>query len=236
MADQGRWFKLWCDALDDHDLDSLDIADFGRWCKLGAQTKRHGTKGSLTIVPPARTLCAQFQVSHFDALIDAIKRLPNITFEEGKNDNDKFIVIIKNWSKYQKDSTRYERVKKWRSKQNDNALRGEEKRREEKRRDIPPISPKVGDSSFEEFWKIYPRKIGKKAAFKAWKKANINGQLPQVLSAVEKQKTTEQWKKENGQYIPHPATWLNQGRWEDEGTKIKTWKESFLEKGGKHAS
>ena len=37
-----------------------------------------------------------------------------------------------------------------------------------------------------------------------------------MLKAIEKQKGSEQWTKDNGQYIPHPSTWLNQSRWEDE--------------------
>jgi hypothetical protein len=44
-----------------------------------------------------------------------------------------------------------------------------------------------------------------------------------MLSAVEAQKQTDQWTKDGGQYIPHPSTWLNQGRWEDE-TEIEVEK------------
>ena len=40
--------------------------------------------------------------------------------------------------------------------------------------------------------------------------------LDVVLLAVEKQKKSKQWQADQGQYIPHPATWLNQGRWDDE--------------------
>jgi hypothetical protein len=37
-----------------------------------------------------------------------------------------------------------------------------------------------------------------------------------VLAAINAQKETELWKREGGKFIPHPATWLNQGRWDDE--------------------
>jgi len=37
-----------------------------------------------------------------------------------------------------------------------------------------------------------------------------------ILASVEAQKTSRQWTKVNGAFIPHPATWLNQSRWEDE--------------------
>ena len=76
----------------------------------------------------------------------------------------------------------------------------------------PPISPK----GFDDFWKAYPKKVGKGAALKAWDKANLNGKVQIVLDAVARQKTWHQWQKERGQYIPNPATWINQGRWEDQ--------------------
>lgn len=82
--------------------------------------------------------------------------------------------------------------------------------RTEPNRTISPISP------FEMFWEIYPKKVGKGAALKAWDKAKLNGKVEIVLQAVEKQKTWPQWQKDGGQYIPNPATWINQGRWEDQ--------------------
>jgi len=69
---------------------------------------------------------------------------------------------------------------------------------------------------FEAFWSAYPRKIGKRAAMTAWARLKVNGSFDKVLAAVEQQKRSEQWQKDGGQFIPHPATWLNQGRWDDE--------------------
>lgn len=66
---------------------------------------------------------------------------------------------------------------------------------------------------FEIFWNEYPRKVGKKDAFNAFKKAKQPVQV--LVDAVRKQMESEQWAKENGRYIPNPATWLNQGRWDD---------------------
>lgn len=81
----------------------------------------------------------------------------------------------------------------------------------------PPKPPKGGEpSGFAEFWSAYPKKIGKGAAEKAFAKAKVNGHLPEVLRALEAQKQTDQWQKDGGQYIPNPATWINQKRWEDE--------------------
>lgn len=70
---------------------------------------------------------------------------------------------------------------------------------------------------FSHFWQAYPRKVAKAAAEKAWKKLKPDHALMAlILKALEAQKRTEAWTKDNGAFIPHPATWLNQRRWEDE--------------------
>ena len=74
---------------------------------------------------------------------------------------------------------------------------------------------------FDAFWTAYPRKTGKGEARKAWAKIRPNAELiQQILDAVKWQSQSDQWKKEKGQYIPYPATWLNQQRWEDEGIVV----------------
>jgi hypothetical protein len=70
---------------------------------------------------------------------------------------------------------------------------------------------------FERFWSAYPRHVAKQEAMKRFEKLNPSDDLLEtMLKAIEKQKGSEQWTKDNGQYIPHPSTWLNQSRWEDE--------------------
>lgn len=67
---------------------------------------------------------------------------------------------------------------------------------------------------FEQFWAAYPRKVGKKAAEKAFNGVDIP--VETLVSAIKRQECSDQWTRDNGKYIPNPATWLNQGRWEDE--------------------
>ena len=70
---------------------------------------------------------------------------------------------------------------------------------------------------FLTFWEAYPRKDGKRKAFASWLTINPNPeQLNTILAAVEAHKQTDQWSNNNGRYIPYAATWLNEGRWEDE--------------------
>ena len=70
---------------------------------------------------------------------------------------------------------------------------------------------------FSIFWASYPKKVGKGAAEKSWKKIKpTKDLLEKMLNAIETAKQSIQWNKDNGQYIPNPAKWLNQKRWEDE--------------------
>lgn len=83
--------------------------------------------------------------------------------------------------------------------------------------DNSPISPNMVNERFTRFWKAYPKKVGKGAAEKAWKKIHPTAELFDVImESVEAAINTEQWTRENGRFIPNPATWLNQRRWEDE--------------------
>ncbi|MBI6743307.1 helix-turn-helix domain-containing protein [Pseudomonas syringae] len=70
---------------------------------------------------------------------------------------------------------------------------------------------------FDQFWKMYPRKVGKDKASKAWQKLQMTEALYDlIVSALTKHVATPGWTKDNGQFIPHAATWLNGKRWEDE--------------------
>lgn len=75
-------------------------------------------------------------------------------------------------------------------------------------------APPQRTRDFEQFWAAYPRKVGKQAALKAFKGVTIP--VETLVSAIKRQECSDQWTRDNGKYIPNPATWLNQGRWEDE--------------------
>jgi len=75
-------------------------------------------------------------------------------------------------------------------------------------------------SAFDQFWACYPKKVGKEAARKVWGKIKNRPPVIYITEAIQRAKETEQWKKDNGQFIPNPATWLNQGRWDDEPVEV----------------
>ena len=73
---------------------------------------------------------------------------------------------------------------------------------------------------FESFWSIYPRKIAKHKAYSAWKNHTKNVKVAAIIDSLKSQIQSEAWQKENGMYIPHPTSWINGRRWEDEVGKV----------------
>jgi uncharacterized protein YdaU (DUF1376 family) len=73
------------------------------------------------------------------------------------------------------------------------------------------------DARFLEFWSQYPRKKSKGQAWKAWQRLRPNADLgQQIADGLNRAKSSKDWKRDNGKFIPHPATWLNARGWEDE--------------------
>lgn len=70
---------------------------------------------------------------------------------------------------------------------------------------------------FADFWRFYPRKVGKDSAWRAWQKIKPDIELLKTMLAVLAwQKQQDDWLRDGGRFVPHPSTWLNQGRWQDE--------------------
>lgn len=96
-------------------------------------------------------------------------------------------------------------------------------------RTTPPLPPASGgngegaepdaqEKRFDQFWAVYPKKQGKGDALKVWKRLKPDKALfEQILTSVKAHASRNpQWKRDGGQYIPNPATWLRQTRWLDE--------------------
>jgi hypothetical protein len=75
------------------------------------------------------------------------------------------------------------------------------------------------DEHFAQFWSRYPKKVGKAAALKAWKRVHPDADLfARIMGKIEQFRLCEQWQRESGRFVPNPATWIGQGRWDDELT------------------
>lgn len=71
--------------------------------------------------------------------------------------------------------------------------------------------------AFNEFWSAYPKKVNKKGCYKSFCKIkNLREEMPVIMEALERFKKSKGWQKDNGQFIPHPTTFINQERWKDE--------------------
>jgi hypothetical protein len=82
----------------------------------------------------------------------------------------------------------------------------------------PPTNDTVSErrERFKKFWETYPKKAKKPSAEKAFEKLKVSDELlATMLEAIKRSKNSNQWQKEDGRFIPHPATWLNQCQWED---------------------
>jgi hypothetical protein len=85
-----------------------------------------------------------------------------------------------------------------------------------------PFKSKRQEQLFDEFWERYPKKRSKGQAERAWVKIKPDEQLfKAILDGLERAKTSVEWQKDGGQYIPHPSSWLNAKGWEDEYTTSK---------------
>jgi hypothetical protein len=86
---------------------------------------------------------------------------------------------------------------------------GEGKEEDRSLRSLDHSLPRRCD--FDSFWAAYPRKVGKDSARKAWTSAVKRAVPADILAGLARQR----W-PDNPQFIPHPATWLNGGRWQDD--------------------
>jgi uncharacterized protein YdaU (DUF1376 family) len=81
----------------------------------------------------------------------------------------------------------------------------------------PPKKAVVEKGDFDLFYETYPRKIGKEAARKSYARAILK------IAPAELQKAAETYRRlrtgQDDKFTPHPATWLNQGRWDDDDLK-----------------
>lgn len=130
----------------------------------------------------------------------ALKLLSALSIVTIKTTNRYSVITLEKWQQYQTDG------KEMTSRATSKVTTVKEGRIEEN----TPVD-------FEAFWKAYPKKTGKGAALKAWSKNKPP--LAACLEALAWQVRTEQWTKDQGQFIPHPTTWLNQSRWQDEPDK-----------------
>jgi len=223
-----RWIKLWvADSLRGTMRFDFTPAERGVWYDLlilAGDCRQEG------LISPGEN--AQYPLKWIAGTLNISTSLLKKTLEKCKTFNrievNSHGIRILNWSKYQSE---YERQKPFReAKYTENSynkvtakvttkvmqklpVEGEEEIEiEEEER----INKK---DNFETFWKAYPKKKSKGQAEKVFFKISPDEKLlSTILTTIDKAKESVDWQKDNGQFIPYPATWLNARGWEDEIT------------------
>lgn len=93
----------------------------------------------------------------------------------------------------------------------DTKAEAEEQKRAPKR--TPPALP-AGFVAFWNAWPTHPRKVGRKQCAAKWTTLDCESITDQIVAAVIAAIESKAWRKDGGEFIPMPATWLNQARWE----------------------
>jgi hypothetical protein len=91
----------------------------------------------------------------------------------------------------------------------------------------PTVTPglPVGGYSpdYESFWEVFPRKVGKKAAHRAWLVAVLDVEPEAIIAGALRYSTDP---NREPAFTVHPATWLNQGRWDDDPLPVRASRRS----------
>lgn len=189
------YLKLFVDCLEKYQ--KLSDSEFGRLVRAALQYKATGAEPT--------------DLGREELLWDGIKL-------DIDRDTEKYASVVAARTEAGKKGGRPKKQKKQmlfeESKKSQDKDKDKEEDKEEDKDNLPPKSPQ--GERFDRFWEAYPRKTGKGNARKLFAKLKPSEELlEKMLKAIEAAKQSPQWQRDGGQYIPYPATWLNQERWED---------------------
>jgi len=214
------FIKIWRKALDAGWLKNHKLWVFWTYCLMKATHKEydaivgcqsiHLMPGDFIFGLNVASKETHLSIRSIRTLLNFLQTTQNLTI---KTTNKFSIISITNWDTYQIQETQND-------KQNDKPLTNN-RQTTDNIQEYKNIR-KEYTSEFLSFYQAYPKHVAKDAAWKAWQK--LNGACPPIadlISKIEEMKQTDDWKKENGKFIPHPATWLNGKRWLDEGVKLE---------------
>ncbi len=234
------WFRFYHEALDDPKVQMLDPRLFKAWVNLLCIAHRNGGR-----IPTITATSFLLRMSETDCN-DVILALKNI----GLLDDSDGTIEPHNWKgrQYQSDSSAA-RTRKYRHMQRhsdrhsdvtptvtvtpsetdteseteaETDTETESETDTESEADKTPSRARRARSSysteFEEFWQAYPRRIGKAAAFKAFGRAAAKTPVAEIMAGLGR--FVDATMDTDMKFIPHPQTWLNQERWNDDCNAI----------------
>ena len=215
-----RWFRLYDEVLNDPKVQRLAGDTFKFWINVLCIASKHGG-----VLPSIEDMAFELRVS-----ISVCTSEISVLKQAGLIDGDKRL-RPHGWDKRQyKSDTSTERVKRFRERSSNVAVTVDEtgpdtdtetdtdtEKKERKNKQKERKSRSASSAEFDLFWNSYPKKVGRGAAEKAWQKAIAVSSVEEIVRVVQ----VYPW-GEDKQFIPHPATWLNQKRWQDDFTTTKT--------------
>jgi hypothetical protein len=218
---QRGYIKVWRKTIDSGWLQNHKLCAFWLWCLLKASHKEydlivgcqkvHLMPGDFVFGLNKASEELAMSIRSIRTILAFLKTSQNLTI---KTTNKFSVISIVNWDIYQQTETTNDN-------QNDKLptsyRQATDNKQEHKNKRIKEYTPE-----FLQFYDAYPRHMGKEPAWKAWQKLNgTRPDLSALIAKIDEMKKAEDWTKDKGKYIPHPATWLNQKRWEDEGVKLE---------------
>jgi len=124
-------------------------------------------------------------------------------------------------SKREHDKTNENKTQQTETKPNEEEKEEEEEKEKEKdnKESLSRARERPDMDAFGAFWDEYPNKKAKQDAIRAWRKLKPDAALiNRIMAGLAKAKNSDSWLRDEGRFIPYPATWLNGRRWEDEVT------------------
>ena len=215
------YVKMWRKTLDSPIFKNPELFCFWSWCLMKASHKKYKVLVGLTMVElePGQFVFGRLKASTETGLSErkvrtCLKKLKNFENLTIKTTNKFSIISIINWDTYQQDKPASDQQSDQQV-TNNRPTSDQQVTTNKNNKHIKNKEKNIYTSNFLLFWELYPKKVGKGFAFKAYK--NINDPKPtlsEIKKSIEEHQKIDQWS--TNQFIPNPATWLNQRRWEDE--------------------
>lgn len=209
------WLKLKRDFFKRHDIRIIEEMPNGKdyllfYMKLLCESVDHnGNLRFSDTIPYSEEMLSIITNTNVDIVHRAVEIFTGLEMMELWDDGTYFMTEVQNMTGSYANNDNANRVRRCRERKKAMEL--------EAQKQIP--APKKTNDDFEKFWKAYPKKKAKATAQRAFEKAIKKTDLETILRGIEAQKKSRQWQEADGRFVPHPATWLNAGAWDDEVTE-----------------
>ena len=232
MADV-KWIKITTNVFDNRKIRMIEKMPEGDaiiiiWFKVLCLAGTINDDGMIMFTPEI-PYTEEMIASQFDRPISIIRLAFQTFIRFGMLEVVDNILKVSNWEKYQniegmekirqQNRLRKQRERERKLLQSGCSNNGHVKSRDSHATDIDIDIDKeyIYAQTFDQFYAKYPKKKARQAAVKAWQKLKPDDDLfRQIMSGLDNHIKSEDWAKDEGKFIPYPATWINGRRWEDE--------------------